>query len=49
VLRDRERQLFNDKVARVQEGAALLSLTDEVERPVDLLRPHGIDPQDGTA
>ncbi len=49
VLRDRERQLLNDKAARVQEWAALPSLTDEVERLRDLLRRHGIDPQDGAA
>ncbi len=49
VLRDRERQLLNDKAAREQEWAALPSLTDEVERLRDLLRRHGIDPQDGAA
>jgi ATP-dependent Clp protease ATP-binding subunit ClpA len=49
VLRDRERQLLNDKAARVQEWKALPSLTDEVERLRDLLRRHGIDPQDGVA
>ena len=49
VLRDRERQLLIDKAARVQEWAALPSLTDEVERLRDLLRRHGIDPQDGVA
>jgi UvrB/uvrC motif len=49
VLRDRERQLLDEKAARVQEWAALPSLTDEVERLRDLLRRHGIDPQDGAA
>jgi ATP-dependent Clp protease ATP-binding subunit ClpA len=49
VLRDRESQLLNDKAAREQEWAALPSLTDEVERLRDLLRRHGIDPQDGAA
>jgi len=49
VLRDRERQLLNDKAARVQEWAALPFLTDEVERLRDLLRRHGIDPRDGVA
>jgi ATP-dependent Clp protease ATP-binding subunit ClpA len=49
VLRDRERQLLSDKAAREQEWAALPSLTEEVERLRDLLRRHGIDPQDGVA
>jgi ATP-dependent Clp protease ATP-binding subunit ClpC len=49
VLRDRERQLLDDKAARHQEWAALPSLSDEVERLRDLLRQHGIDPQDGAA
>ena len=49
VLRDREQQLLGDKAARQQEWAALPSLTDEVERLRDLLRQHGIDPQDGAA
>ena len=49
VLRDRERQLLSDKAAREQEWAALPSLTEEVERLRDLLRRHGIDPQDGAA
>jgi ATP-dependent Clp protease ATP-binding subunit ClpA len=49
VLRDRESQLLSDKAARLQEWAALPSLTDEVERLRDLLRRHGIDPQDGAA
>ena len=49
VLRDRERQLLSDKAARVQEWAALPSLSEEIERLRDLLRRHGIDPQDGVA
>jgi ATP-dependent Clp protease ATP-binding subunit ClpC len=49
VLRDREQQLLRDKAARQQEWAALPSLSDEVERLRDLLRRHGIDPQDGAA
>jgi ATP-dependent Clp protease ATP-binding subunit ClpC len=49
VLRDREQQLLGDKAARLQEWAALPSLSDEVERLRDLLRRYGIDPQDGVA
>jgi ATP-dependent Clp protease ATP-binding subunit ClpC len=49
VLRDREQQLLGGKAARLQEWAALPSLSDEVERLRDLLRRHGIDPQDGAA
>ena len=49
VLRDREQQLLGDKAVRLQEWAALPSLSDEVERLRDLLRRHGIDPQDGVA
>jgi ATP-dependent Clp protease ATP-binding subunit ClpA len=49
VLRDRERQLLSDKAAREQEWATLPSLSEEVERLRDLLRRHGIDPQDGAA
>ena len=49
MLRDRESQLLRDRAARVQEWAALPSLTDEVERLRDLLRRHGIDPEDGAA
>jgi ATP-dependent Clp protease ATP-binding subunit ClpC len=49
VLRDREQQLLGDKAARLQEWAALPSLSDEVERLRDLLRRHGIDPQDSVA
>ena len=52
-LRDKERQLLHDKASRQQEWAAahmdLPSLSDEVERLRDLLRQHGIDPQDGAA
>jgi hypothetical protein len=49
VLRGREQRLVDDKAARLQEWAALPSLSDEVERLGDLLRRHGIDPQDGAA
>jgi ATP-dependent Clp protease ATP-binding subunit ClpC len=49
VLRDREKRLLADKAARLQEWAALPSLSDEVERLRELLRRHGIDPQDGVA
>ena len=49
VLRGREQRLADDKAARLQERAALPSLSDEVERLRDLLRRHGIDPQDGAA
>jgi ATP-dependent Clp protease ATP-binding subunit ClpA len=49
VLRAREQRLLDDKAARLQEWAALPSLSDEVERLRDLLRRHGIDPQDGVA
>jgi hypothetical protein len=49
VLRDRESQLLSDRAARLQEAAGLPSLSDEVERLRDLLRRHGIDPQDGAA
>jgi len=49
VLRNREQRLLDVKAARPQEWAALPSLSDEVERLRDLLRRHGIDPQDGVA
>ena len=49
VLRSREQRLVDDKATRLQEWAALPSLSDEVERLRDLLRRHGIDPQDGAA
>jgi len=48
-LGERERQLADDKTARQREWAALPSLSDEIERLRDLLRQHGIDPQDGAA
>jgi hypothetical protein len=49
VLRDREQRRVDGKAARLQEWAALPSLSDEVERFRDLLRRRGIDPQDGVA
>ena len=49
VLRDREQYLLGAKAARLQEWAALPSLSDEVGRLRDLLRRHGIDPQNGAA
>jgi ATP-dependent Clp protease ATP-binding subunit ClpC len=49
VLRDREQHLLASRAARLQEWAALPSLSDEVERLRELLRRHGIDPQDGVA
>jgi ATP-dependent Clp protease ATP-binding subunit ClpC len=49
VLRDRESQLLSDKAAREQEWAALPSLSEDIERLRDLLRRHGIDPQDDVA
>jgi ATP-dependent Clp protease ATP-binding subunit ClpA len=48
-LHDREQYLVGAKAARLQEWAALPSLSDEVERLRDLLRRHGIDPQNGAA
>jgi hypothetical protein len=48
-LREREKQLLLDKAAREREWATLPSLSDEIERLRDLLRQHGIDPQDGDA
>ena len=50
-LRDREKQLLREKASRQEEWATvdLPSLSDEVERLRDLLRQHGIDPQDGVA
>jgi ATP-dependent Clp protease ATP-binding subunit ClpA len=48
-LGDRERQLADDRTARQREWAALPSLSEEIERLRDLLRQHGIDPQDGAA
>jgi len=49
LLRDREQRLLDEKAARMQEWAALPSLSDEIERLRDLLRRHGIDPQDDVA
>jgi hypothetical protein len=60
LLRDREKQLFADKTARQQQWEAahpdLASLAEqvqrlngEVERLRDLLRQHGIEPEDETA
>jgi hypothetical protein len=49
VLREREQYLLGAKAARVQEWAALPSLSDEIERLRGLLRRHGIDPQNGAA
>jgi ATP-dependent Clp protease ATP-binding subunit ClpA len=52
-LRDQEQRLLDDRSARHREWAAsytdLPSLTDEVQRLRDLLRRHGIDPEDGAA
>ena len=52
-LRDRERQLVDERESRQQEWAAahrdLPSLTDEIERLRTVLRQHGIEPQDGAA
>lgn len=52
-LRDREHHLLAQKAARQQEWSAahsgLPSLSDEVVRLRDLLRQHGIDPQNGAA
>jgi ATP-dependent Clp protease ATP-binding subunit ClpA len=48
-LRDQESQLLSEKGAREQEWAALPSLSEEIQRLRDLLRRHGIDPQDGVA
>jgi len=53
VLRDREKQLLDEKTSRQREWttahADLPSLSDEVERLRDLFRQQGIDPQDGAA
>ena len=38
-----------EKAARKREWAALPSLSDEIQRLRDLLRQHGIDPQDEAA
>jgi ATP-dependent Clp protease ATP-binding subunit ClpA len=53
VLRDREQELTTERTARRDDWATahldLPSLSDEVERLRQLLRQHGIDPQDGAA
>ena len=53
MLRDKERQLLDDKASRQQQWATahldLPSLSDEVEHLHGLLRQHGIEPQDGAA
>ncbi len=52
-LRDTEKQLLGEKASRQQEWATayvdLPSLSTEVQRLRDLLRQHGIEPQDGAA
>jgi ATP-dependent Clp protease ATP-binding subunit ClpC len=52
-LRDRELELTTERTARRDDWATahldLPSLSDEVERLRQLLRQHGIDPQDGAA
>ena len=52
-LRDREKQMLREKASLQEEWATahmdLPSLSDEVERLRDLLREHGIGPQDGVA
>ncbi|HEU5416187.1 MAG TPA: UvrB/UvrC motif-containing protein [Streptosporangiaceae bacterium] len=51
--RDQERELLAERSARRDTWASahmdLPSLSDEVERLRQLLRQHGIDPQDGVA
>jgi Clp amino terminal domain, pathogenicity island component/UvrB/uvrC motif len=47
--RDRERQLLDERAARRQEWEALPPLSEEIGRLRDLLRRHGIDPEDGAA
>jgi hypothetical protein len=49
VLRDREIQLLSAKACREQEWAALPSLSEETDRLRNLLRRHGVDPQDRVA
>jgi hypothetical protein len=53
VLRDQEKQLVGDKLARQREWHAthrdLPSLSDEVDRLHELLRSQGIEPHDGAA
>jgi ATP-dependent Clp protease ATP-binding subunit ClpA len=52
-LRDAEKQLLGERASRQEEWAGtymdLPSLSTEVERLRDLLRQHGIEPQDGAA
>jgi ATP-dependent Clp protease ATP-binding subunit ClpA len=59
LLRDREKRLIGDKAARLQQWEAahqdlawlaeqVQRLTGEVERLRDLLRQHGIEPEDKT-
>jgi ATP-dependent Clp protease ATP-binding subunit ClpC len=52
-IRDRELELTTERTARRDDWASahldLPSLSDEVERLRQLLRQHGIDPQDGVA
>lgn len=48
-LRDTERQLLASRAARQQGQAALPSPSEEIERLRDLLRRHGISPEDGEA
>jgi len=53
VLRDREKELTEERAMRAREWAAthldLPSLSAEVERLRELLRQHGIEPRDGAA
>jgi ATP-dependent Clp protease ATP-binding subunit ClpA len=53
VLRDREKELSDEKASRQEQWAAthpdLPSLSEEVERLRGLLRQHGIEPHDGAA
>jgi ATP-dependent Clp protease ATP-binding subunit ClpC len=53
VLRDTEKQLVSERASLQEEWAAthmdLPSLSSEVERLRELLRQHGIEPQDGAA
>jgi ATP-dependent Clp protease ATP-binding subunit ClpA len=53
VLRDTEKQLVGERASLQEEWAAthmdLPSLSTEVERLRELLRQHGIEPQDGAA
>ena len=53
LLRDREKQLVDERDARQEEWATaqvdVPSLSDEVEQLRELLRRHGIEPQGGAA